>query len=471
MHTPFRHIAFAALLAVTMASQPLTALAYYQDDVNNGPGVTNESQAAQDAPDGSGMASQTEDVSTEAAGEGAEVTVEATEILEEQAAATHAYLQIQLLRPDLTWTDPIVDDTVVSPGEGGFLSMSIYTNNMPGDVLYRTYASARGWSNWAMNGGHSDWVADCPVEAVQIRLNGIFGNTFDIYYASTLSDGTQCGWSRNGGTNGAMASGRIITGLRLSMWGKSTGGASYNMSSPLVAANEDGVRFVDGMPYYSNGTGEAYTGWGWNGNDRYYFFDNTAATGWQYIDGYKYFFESDGKLVTDLEPYLNATGPFMLRINKQMNCTTAYLQDGENGFIIPYKTFLCSTGDDTPLGNFKTPEKYRWRLMNTGEHCQYCTRLGSGLSFLMHSVIYETANPYTLKPSTYNWLGATRSHGCIRFTTADAKWIFEKCGVGTSVNVYESPIPGPFDRPAIQIIIPETQTYDPTDPNLPENAL
>ena len=30
---------------------------------------------------------------------------------------------------------------------------------------------------------------------------------------------------------------------------------------------------------------------------------------------------------------------------------TVYIQDGENGFIIPYKSFLCSTGDDTPLGD------------------------------------------------------------------------------------------------------------------------
>ena len=46
--------------------------------------------------------------------------------------------------------------------------MSIYANNLPGDVLYRTYSAPRGWSNWAMNGGHTSWAADCPIEAVQI---------------------------------------------------------------------------------------------------------------------------------------------------------------------------------------------------------------------------------------------------------------------------------------------------------------
>ena len=109
--------------------------------------------------------------------------------------------------------------------------------------------------------------------------------------------------------------------------------------------------------------------------------------------------------------------------------------------------------------------------MNTDEYCQYCTRLGEGLSILLHSVIYETADPYTLKPSTYNWLGATKSHGCIRFTTRDAKWIFDNCALGTAITVYESAIPGPFDRPAIQQMISDTQTYDPTDVNVPENGL
>ena len=137
-----------------------------------------------------------------------------------QVSANQAFLQVQLLRPDMTWTDPIRDDTTILPGEGGFISMSIYANNLPGDVLYRTYSANRGWSNWAMNGGHTTWAADCPIEAVQIRLNGVFGNSFDVYYCATLSDGTACDWSKNGGTNGAMACGRYITGLRFSLWGK-----------------------------------------------------------------------------------------------------------------------------------------------------------------------------------------------------------------------------------------------------------
>lgn len=67
-------------------------------------------------------------------------------------------------------------------------------------------------------------------------------------------------------------------------------------------------------------------------------------------------------MVEDLEPIIGANGPFLIRINKQMNCMTIFVQDGANGYIIPLKSFLTSTGEDTPVGTFHTPEKYRWRL-------------------------------------------------------------------------------------------------------------
>ena len=65
----------------------------------------------------------------------------------------------------------------------------------------------------------------------------------------------------------------------------------------------------------------------------------------------------------------------------------------------------------------------------------------------------------------YNGLGTVRSAGCIRLVCGDAYWIYSRCAVGTTVTVYNDPNPGPFDRPTITPI-PDTQTWDPTDPNL-----
>ena len=380
-----------------------------------------------------------------------------------------------MLQPDLSWTPACFAGnggtaSTATVNNQGFVSMSMYANSLPGDILYRTYASGR-WTNWRMNGVHSTWSQGVCVEAVQIRLGALMAKHFDVYYAATLSDGTVCDWSRNGATNGSLNTGRYITAMQIGLYPKGTG-PSANSSKSVVAAAYEGISFNGGLPTYSSGTGEPFTGWVWYDNTtRYYFVDGSAVTGWQSIDGYRYFFESDGKLVTDLEPYLNSSGPYFIRINKQMNCMTVYVQDESGNFTIPYKAFLCSTGGDTPIGTFHTPAKYRWQLMNTGEYCQFCTRLGSGLHILMHSVIYQSANPYTLKNSTYNYLGYNSSHGCIRLTTRDARWIYEHCAIGTSINVYQSDIPGPYDRPCIDEFVTDLQTWDPTDIEVPENGL
>ena len=61
----------------------------------------------------------------------------------------------------------------------------------------------------------------------------------------------------------------------------------------------------------------------------------------------------------------------------------------------------------------------------------------------MHSLIYDSPDPYTLWPETYNFLGVARSAGCIRYKAGDAKWIYDNCPVGTTVEIYNSPMPGP----------------------------
>ena len=213
--------------------------------------------------------------------------------------------------------------------------------------MYRTYTSAAGWSRWAMDGEHSAWSQGVLVEAVQIRLKGVMNDYFDVSYAATLNDGTVCSWSYNGATNGTMGAGKYITGLQVYLSFKGSNNTNGAAGQVVSATGYDGIQFNGGLPVFVSGTGQPYTGWAWHGNDMYYFVNNTAVTGWQYIDGYKYYFNESGRLLTDLEPILGANGPFLIKINKQMNCTTVYVQDGDNGYIIPLKswfmTFTAST--------------------------------------------------------------------------------------------------------------------------------
>lgn len=377
-----------------------------------------------------------------------------------------------LLNDSHNWSGAFVNDQQISTDGVPFSSISTFLENIFGNVLYRAYNSATGWTGWALNGQQTffDGNAWHPVEAIQYRFAGPVNDQYDIYYSALLSDGTQTGWGKNGETVGTMNTGLYLTGFRLAYFAKNTA-SGLDTSNTLKSAHADGIQYVDGQMRYIHGNGDSYTGWGWLGSDRYYFKDSVPVTGWQYIDGLKYYFGEDGKMWSDVESLLGSDGPYLIKINKEMNCMTIYAQDGGNGYIIPVKSFLTSVGDDTPVGTFKTPEKYRWRLMIHDVYTQYATRLGAGLPILIHSIIYDAANPMTVWASTYNNMGIARSAGCIRLVSGDAKWVYDHCALGTTVQVYNSSVAGPFERPTIAAEIPFEQTWDPSDPNVTQDMI
>ncbi|MDO5521571.1 MAG: L,D-transpeptidase family protein [bacterium] len=151
--------------------------------------------------------------------------------------------------------------------------------------------------------------------------------------------------------------------------------------------------------------------------------------------------------------------PYMIKVNKKMNTVTVYKQDSKGKYTKPVKAMVCSTGADTPLGTFRTPVKYRWKILSHSVWGQYSTRITG--SILFHSVWYYEKDPSTLSIKQYNRLGTQASAGCVRLTTADAKWIYDNCPVGTTVTIYNSSNPGPLGKPsAIKV---NTYSWDPSD--------
>lgn len=152
--------------------------------------------------------------------------------------------------------------------------------------------------------------------------------------------------------------------------------------------------------------------------------------------------------------------PYLIKVNKQRNCVTVYKRDGSGNYTVPVKAMVCSVGWDTPVGTFRTPAKYRWRLMVDDVWSQYATRITGGILF--HSVWYYENNPGTLSARQYNNLGITCSHGCVRLSVKDAKWIYDNCPVGTTVKIYNSSNAGPLGKPEA-IKLPLSAKWDPTD--------
>ncbi|MFA9462951.1 MAG: L,D-transpeptidase family protein [Velocimicrobium sp.] len=154
--------------------------------------------------------------------------------------------------------------------------------------------------------------------------------------------------------------------------------------------------------------------------------------------------------------------PYLIKVNRKQCVVTVYEKDKNGEYTSPVKAMLCSPGWDTPIGTFKTPEKYRWRLLMGDVWGQYSTRINKGVLF--HSVWYYEQDPSTLSNKQFNKLGSVCSHGCVRLNVEDAKWIYDNCPTGTTVTIYDSSNPGPLGKPdAIRVSTSSLMGYDPTD--------
>lgn len=157
--------------------------------------------------------------------------------------------------------------------------------------------------------------------------------------------------------------------------------------------------------------------------------------------------------------------PYYLVVNKSTNTVTAYQADGTGEYCIPVKSMVCSCGNDTPSGTYRTSDQYRWRFLVGDVYGQYATRITGHILF--HSVPYLRQSQDSLQYEEYNKLGTTASHGCIRLTVADSLWIYQNCPSGTKVTLTGSPSMGdPLGKPAAQTISPDSPNrgWDPTDP-------
>lgn len=163
----------------------------------------------------------------------------------------------------------------------------------------------------------------------------------------------------------------------------------------------------------------------------------------------------------------NSRYPYYIMVNRQANCVTIYEQDESGEYTIPIKAMVCSVGvsGGTPLGTFKTSDKYAWRYLFGNVYGQYAYRINKNILF--HSVPYYTKNKGDLESEEYNKLGEPASLGCVRLTVEDAKWLIDNCPSGTTVTIYDSPNPGPLGKPTARKIdlTSPYKGWDPTDPS------
>lgn len=215
--------------------------------------------------------------------------------------------------------------------------------------------------------------------------------------------------------------------------------------------------------YYTDSNGAMQTGWLRNGGGWYYLKSSgVMATGWNRVGSYKYYFNGSGAMLQDLDSVLGRQSSYYITVNRRTCQVMVYAKSETGRYDIPVKTFACSVGlpaTPTPTGTYNTLAQYRWHTLMGPSYGQYCTRIVGGVLF--HSVAGNSMTVKNLNAANYNMLGQPASHGCVRLCVRDAKWIYDNCGLYTTVLISDTEAT-PFDRPAT-IKIPAGQNWDPTD--------
>ncbi|MBQ3423671.1 MAG: peptidoglycan-binding protein [Clostridia bacterium] len=133
-----------------------------------------------------------------------------------------------------------------------------------------------------------------------------------------------------------------------------------------------------------------------------------------------------------------ALKPYVLKVSVDDQRVYAYAPDGEDRYTQLVRTMKCSTGrksSPTPTGTFThTGPGARWHYFTKFDcWAQYAFYIEGDILF--HSVLYNRKDGKVTQ-SSVNHLGSRASHGCVRLSVEDARWIWENCPSNTKVVVY-----------------------------------
>lgn len=147
--------------------------------------------------------------------------------------------------------------------------------------------------------------------------------------------------------------------------------------------------------------------------------------------------------------------PYAMTVDVANQVTTVYGLDENGKYTVPVRRMICSSGtkaNPSDVGDWVLNGRHaKWCVFPTwgNSYARYWTRINASIAF--HSVIYTAVDLDAMKTSSYKMLGNRASHGCVRLTVEDAKWVYENIGAGTVVSIREDLPADPELRDAVKV--------------------
>lgn len=138
--------------------------------------------------------------------------------------------------------------------------------------------------------------------------------------------------------------------------------------------------------------------------------------------------------------------PYFIEVDVANQLVKVFGLDDNKEYTKLEKIFTASTGTEkfpSDVGTWPlSGRKARWALFPTwgGGYAQYWTKINRSIAF--HSFMY-TNDRTQVKMASVKKLGRPASHGCIRLSLYDAKWIYDNIGEGVDVWIHEDAKPDP----------------------------
>ena len=111
-----------------------------------------------------------------------------------------------------------------------------------------------------------------------------------------------------------------------------------------------------------------------------------------------------------------------------------YVFNGKKGNWHLVRSMKCSTGKNmslTPTGEFKIEYKVPYFGMDKGYRCK--NALVIFRDYMYHSILFDVTGKY-IRSGQYE-LGARASHGCVRLSEEDSKWLYTNIPEATKVYI------------------------------------